>query len=296
MTTFNGKDLDTYLAERTRRHHLQSSIPIYRPDLAPASDGAPHLYLEKDTMYKQSYVRVKHIYQIDASKLYTFSGKRSRPYELRLCEPSYVTLVHQFGLELENWHDTDTISQTATDRLNVLAHSHWFRPEPQRQPGHISALANHETANGVELGFYQQPHASNHYSRSQEANLDACYQSFDQNPVDAWPHTQSNHELRPLGEKTRSQTGWLLTLVHYAVFVCISWIFWPFLVLLAIFILTVVCFNLLIRILRKFWHLLVLLASFILAMVVYALIDCILWNFWRFFVLLVFLRLLCSGQ
>ncbi|TVY15317.1 hypothetical protein LARI1_G009302 [Lachnellula arida] len=269
MTTFNDTELDAYLAERTRRHHLRSSIPIYRPDLAPAPDGVPHLYLEKNTMHKQSYVRLKHIYQIDASKLYTFTGKRSRAYELRLWEPSYVTLMHQFGLEVENWHDTDTIAQTATYRLDVLAHSHWYRPqhELQRHSGRVSALENHETANEVELDYYHQPHASNHYSRSQVANLDAYDHSVDQNPVDAWPHnTPSNHGLRPLGEETRSPyIGWLETLVYYAVLICILLIFWPFLVLVAIFGLTLVYFL-------------------------------ILWKFWRFFLLLAFLRLLCSGQ
>jgi hypothetical protein len=73
-------------------------------------------------MYKQSYVRLKHTYQVEISKLRTFA-KKCRAYKLRLDEKSYGILMGELGLVKETWEDTNTLYETKSRRLRVLANS-----------------------------------------------------------------------------------------------------------------------------------------------------------------------------
>ena len=207
----------------------------------------PQLHLEEGSLHKQSYVKLKHIYQVDASKLHKFSWRRSRAYELRLEKQSYVTLMHCFKFEVGRWQDTDTISQTAEGRFDALAHLHCYRAqhESQGQPVRIPSMPNPQTLTPVMLEYYCQPRVSTHYPRSHAANWDEHSRSFTQNPVDAWPwYVQDYYGIRPSqsgdgfnlydpSEETKAPNmGWLQALFYLVIFILLLYLLAPILVMI----------------------------------------------------------------
>ncbi|TAQ86516.1 hypothetical protein B7494_g5181 [Chlorociboria aeruginascens] len=124
ITTFSDTTLETYTSERSRRPYLQQSLPIYNSDTEPSRNsitGFPILILEKGNLRKQSYIRLKHFYKVPSSKLRTYSFRRCPAHKFRIAERSYSTLMSEFGLKLEAYDSTSSISQTANSRLAALA-------------------------------------------------------------------------------------------------------------------------------------------------------------------------------
>jgi hypothetical protein len=119
LTTFSDIPLTEYLAKKSRLGHLRQSISIIHPD-SEAFHGK-QLMLEKEgKLHKQSYVRLKHVYQIDISKLRVYRWK-CKANSLRLDESSYGDLMDTLGLAKEEWEDTNSLLENATRRLRLLA-------------------------------------------------------------------------------------------------------------------------------------------------------------------------------
>jgi hypothetical protein len=72
-------------------------------------------------MRKQSYVRLKHTYDVPLSMLTQYSGGRA--YITRLSEASYTTLMEDLGLVPEIFEITATLSKTRQQRLSALANA-----------------------------------------------------------------------------------------------------------------------------------------------------------------------------
>ena len=72
-------------------------------------------------MRKQSYVRLKHTYDVPLSMLTQYSGGRA--YITRLSEASYTTLMEDLGLVPEIFEITATLSKTRPQRLSALANA-----------------------------------------------------------------------------------------------------------------------------------------------------------------------------
>lgn len=126
--------------ERTNR---LDRIRISQEGPAPCTCGgngsATELYLEKDTMDKQSYVKLEHIFQAPASQLRLCSSRHgSRAYDSRLCEKSYTLLVARFGLEPELWVSTTVLEHSLANSRAPLRRQNWEQSRPSRP----AAIAN----------------------------------------------------------------------------------------------------------------------------------------------------------
>lgn len=70
------------------------------------------LYLEKiGTLSKQSYLQIKHVYTIPLSQLVPFGA----PFENRLCEESYISLMNVLNLETAPWIQTTELESGPQD-------------------------------------------------------------------------------------------------------------------------------------------------------------------------------------
>ena len=107
--------------------HFNCSIPIIDPGAELLGSGKtlsfPHLQLEEGKMRKQSYVRLKHIYQVPANFLRQYSLWHSRAYKFRLCKTSYDQLMEELRLVPEPFECTATLFETKKRRLHALANS-----------------------------------------------------------------------------------------------------------------------------------------------------------------------------
>ncbi|PMD27099.1 hypothetical protein NA56DRAFT_743451 [Hyaloscypha hepaticicola] len=125
VTTFQGTPLPLYLDQRLRRPHYRTSIPILPPDTKSLSIHGPEfekkLFLEKDELKKQSYVKVGHTYEVPASTLTQYSRGRCRAYKKRLTKASYIFLMEELGLVPEVFEETASLFETAENRLHELA-------------------------------------------------------------------------------------------------------------------------------------------------------------------------------
>jgi hypothetical protein len=125
VTSFWQLPLSEYRAQRTSKRKLFSSIPIINnlEDNASSAeqDVLSALQLENQkTMFKQSYVRLDHIYEARLSMLRSYSPNR-RAYHWRLDMTSYCRLATLLGLEPEIYPSTSNLWETATARLQQLA-------------------------------------------------------------------------------------------------------------------------------------------------------------------------------
>jgi hypothetical protein len=107
--------------------HFNCSIPIIDPGAELLGSGKtlsfPHLQLEEGKMRKQSYVRLKHIYQVPAHFLRQYTFWHSRAYKYRLCKTSYDQLMEELRLVPEPFECTATLFETKKRRLYALANS-----------------------------------------------------------------------------------------------------------------------------------------------------------------------------
>jgi hypothetical protein len=107
--------------------HFNCSIPIIDPGAELLGSGKtpsfPHLQLEEGKMRKQSYVRLKHIYQVPADFLRQYTFWHSRAYKYRLCKTSYDQLMEELRLVPEPFESTATLFETKKRRLYALASS-----------------------------------------------------------------------------------------------------------------------------------------------------------------------------
>jgi hypothetical protein len=125
LTTFSNISITRYQTDKLQSNHLQDSTPILHPE-SEAFQGK-QLTLEKDgKLHKQSFVRLKHVYGIEVSKLRVYRWK-CKAHDFRLDESSYGDLMETLGLVKEEWEDTDSALETATRRLHLLA-----RPNSQQ--------------------------------------------------------------------------------------------------------------------------------------------------------------------
>jgi len=124
--------LQTYQNKRRKVPHFHDSIPITHPE--SGSYAGEQLKLEKkNKLDKQSYVRLNHIYRIEASKL---RGFVKRACNLRLDENSYEALMGKLKLSKDDWVNTNKLRQTKDQRLLALANSN---PSTQQTSTHQPA-------------------------------------------------------------------------------------------------------------------------------------------------------------
>jgi hypothetical protein len=123
VTTFSDKTLSEYIQKKGgRNHHIQDSIPISHPDPESVElEDILQLYLEKEAMHKQSYIRLKHIYQVPISSLCQNKKHKFPAYRLRLSQASYNILTQKLGITPDYFEETDTIRASAPRRLRLLA-------------------------------------------------------------------------------------------------------------------------------------------------------------------------------
>lgn len=128
--------LAAYLKRRQRRQHYQKSIPILKSSVEPLNnidhDSMKKLILEKGALRKQSYVQLRHTYEIPVSMLCQYAWKSCRAYKMRLSSSSYNILMRELGLLPEIFEKTDTLFETEGRRLSALANS--YAPSPSASP------------------------------------------------------------------------------------------------------------------------------------------------------------------
>lgn len=205
-----------------------------------------YVHLEKDTLRKQLYIRLKHIYRIHSAELYTFSSQTYRPYDLRLDRQSCGFLTQYFGFKVEEWVDTRTIEQTTTARLDGLANLDRYRtPTPPFNPS-LDSYPSSDTrprllASNVGTGMQKHQHE---------------------------PHGVENPSATGTGSSILAPTtksGWLLLLVLglavspliLTAILIIFCILWQLLCFAALFVFYGICAELCILLLRTCgWYLL----------------------------------------
>lgn len=107
---------------RSDRLRITQNIPAEPPY---DSNRETELHLESGKMRKQSYVVLKHIFQVSASQLRSFSfGSGSRAYDRRLCEKSYTLLMLSFGLERAIWVTTIDLKHGLASSQETLPRRH----------------------------------------------------------------------------------------------------------------------------------------------------------------------------
>lgn len=133
VTTFSNTPLSTYLElKKHKRPHLLSSLPITHSD--PKHFHTKYLQLEDgNKLHKQSYIRLKHVYQIELSKLRA-NLWRGPAHKLRLDEESYGFLMGELERLPASWKDTNTLEETAYRRLKTLADSNRQTPAVRTAP------------------------------------------------------------------------------------------------------------------------------------------------------------------
>ena len=149
--------LDSYRRKRIHAPHFQSSIPIYQPD-SDIENGQEehisisHLRLERKKLCKQSYISLKHTYEIPISTLRTYGYRGCRAYKFRLNSASYNTLMTNFGMPVEKFESTETLWETVDRRLGALVASGRVHPTPQQQT-HYAENVLHINDNNHGLSF-----------------------------------------------------------------------------------------------------------------------------------------------
>jgi hypothetical protein len=90
------------------------------------------LHLEKGKLHKQSYLRLKHIYEVEIGNLHTFKWRNYPAWKLRLSKESYKLLMKELDLTEEEYNETDMVPRTARLRLEALARAEAPPPPPPR--------------------------------------------------------------------------------------------------------------------------------------------------------------------
>ena len=125
VTTFDNTSLQKYLEKRRRSKYHQESIPIRDPAGALLEteiiESTEYLNIENGSLYKQSYVKLQHTYEIPSSTLCQYNYRARRAYSLRLQHSSYELLMTKLDLEAQTFLATSQIQSTRESRLNLLA-------------------------------------------------------------------------------------------------------------------------------------------------------------------------------
>jgi len=102
ITTFANTTLAEYHENSSRKPHFHQAIPISQTELQHANAStSPCLYVVKGAMVKQSYVKVKHMYEVPLSALRDYSRRYTDTHYLRLSKKSYAELMHLFHADGE---------------------------------------------------------------------------------------------------------------------------------------------------------------------------------------------------
>ncbi|CZT07924.1 uncharacterized protein RCO7_10622 [Rhynchosporium graminicola] len=98
------------------------NLPIFHgTSRYPSFNPAEVMRLERTgTLTKQSYIQVKHVYEIPLSKLAPFNSQR---FENRLSEQSYSYLMSVLGLEKAHWTPTSDLESGIQETLPTTANA-----------------------------------------------------------------------------------------------------------------------------------------------------------------------------
>ncbi|CZT09143.1 uncharacterized protein RAG0_14001 [Rhynchosporium agropyri] len=98
------------------------NLPIfYGTSRYPSFNPEEVMRLERSgTLTKQSYIQVKHVYEIPLSKLAPFNSQR---FENRLSEQSYSYLMSVLGLEKAHWTPTSDLESGIQETLPTTANA-----------------------------------------------------------------------------------------------------------------------------------------------------------------------------
>lgn len=127
VTGFGHLSLSEYRTRPRSERKVPPSIPIINHSdgsSTPAeSDASTALRLEnRKTLYKQSYVRLDHVYNISFDLLRSYSNDMNgRAYQWRLDEVSYHRLANLLHLKPETYQPTSNLSETEAMRPQLLA-------------------------------------------------------------------------------------------------------------------------------------------------------------------------------
>jgi hypothetical protein len=189
--------LDSYRRKRIRTPHFQSSIPIYQPDsdvenCQEEDISIQQLRLEEKKLRKQSYISLKHTYEVPISTLRNYGYRRCRAYKFRLNSASYNTLMTDLGMPVEKFESTGTLWETVDRRLGALVANQRVHPTPQQET-HYTENPPHNNDNNH--GLYFQPVSSHLPPRNYGtiASRPQHQHSYVQYPTH---HTERNPRLR----------------------------------------------------------------------------------------------------
>ena len=121
MTSFGHTPLEGYV-EHQNLIKFKMSVPIYHGESAEF-DHTPQLRLVSGQMPEKTYVRFQHIWEVQVSSVANvfFRDPSSKPYELRIDQPSYDMLMALFERPPQEYLPIDQVLATAEERLRRLA-------------------------------------------------------------------------------------------------------------------------------------------------------------------------------